>query len=212
MKYHSMDSIYSEGVEKTSKGFECSVCGKLYKRENMANKHYEGRTCWNMVNLFKDTPSELTFIAIANVLLGRLRDVRAYTSMKLFRRSAIYQLVAKLVIYNTVHSIHDIDNYVLWGISKMPSNPSMILNFLIKDRQDFSEFFNFRRSILTEKEQYQFFEQNFDKLIDNPAFMIRQVEKGWLTFEYISSRINIKRWMSNLSIIHTQKVRELLQR
>lgn len=213
MKFHNLDEIYTEGLQITPKGLECPVCGKVYKRENAANKHYDARSCWNMVHLFRDTPTEVTIRSLANILLGSLRDVRAYSSMKRFRKSNIYQLTAKLIMYNITNDINDIENYVMWGMHKVKANnPTMTINFLLKERLDFSEFYDFRRSILTDPEQSRFYDQNIDRMTENPNFMIRQVEKGWLTFEFISSKISMSEWMTKLNDVQVHKVRELLKR
>ena len=213
MKFHNLDEIYTEGLQITPKGFECPVCGKVYKREKAANIHYDARSCWDMVHLFRDTPTEVTIRSLANVLLGSLRDVRAYSSMKRFRKSSIYQLTAKLIMYNITNDINDIENYVMWGMHKVKANnPAMTLNFLLKDRLDFSDFYDFRRSILTDPEQSRFYDQNIDRMTENPNFMIRQVEKGWLTFEFISTKISMSEWMMKLNDIQAHKVRELLKR
>ena len=212
MNYNNLDEIYVDDIQHDTNGFTCPVCNKTYKREKTAVGHYAKKQCHSMVDMFQGTDTEMKIRSIATVLLSYVRETTSYSSMKRFRKSRIYSLVARLFVYNTTHGLHDIENYLLWGVHETKSRtPHVILAFLLRERLDFKEFFKFRRDTLTEEEQERFYLVNETQIHSDINWLLRQAEKGIITFDFLSARLDLRVFVDSLNDIQKERLTQLIK-
>ena len=210
MKLNNVDELYNSGLIVTDDGWKCPVCEKNYKINGFAQKHLDKRDCFTMVHLFRDTDLEPSIRTIANHLVAQYIGARAFRSMKSFRKSRYYNPVAKIMLYNILNGVNDIEKYIMWGMDHCGNGEFWHLTkFLGRDILSLTDYYRYKIRNITIEEQEKFYHKMKYELHTNSIFLIRSLEKGDITLLFLAEKMDIGKFVDSISEIQRQRLLEI---
>lgn len=205
--FNSIEQIYSKGIIENDDTFECSVCGKTYKRESSAIKHFEAMNCHSYRNIFDGTEAENNMYNLFVSLLA-IEGKRCISRAK-FQKSKLYTPIAKFMLFCHKHKIQDQGDYLTYVLENTYwKTVGMGLSNAIKDsslkeyRKHKVKFFN--------QHSEKFFNMNKERILTDTSFVLRSLERGDISHEYLFKQIDFDEFINMLSGVEIERLERYL--
>lgn len=205
--YNSFEKIYSKGIIYNDDNIECSVCGKTYKTEANAKKHFEQMNCHTYKNIFDGTEAENMMYEIFVSLLA-IENKRCISRAK-FPKSKLYTPIAKFMLFCNKHKIQDHGDYLSYVLGNTYwKHLNVGLHNAVKDSvlKDYRKYKikNFN------KNSEKFFNTNKEQIEQDTSFVLRSLERGDISYEYLFSVIDFDEFVNMLSGIEIERLERFL--
>lgn len=179
---NNVSDLYKNPPIRTSDGFQCPVCRKVYKKESSVVSHMEKEDCFDAKSLFSGTLIESKAYALYKAIVAE-KNEKARVSLKTFKKSPMYAPVVRFTAFASVHQVKEYDLYFAWlGSIFKSGSPNKILSEGLK----VSRLREYR--LVLQKNNWidtdDYLEKYRDDLIADNNFFIRSIEKGLIHFNH----------------------------
>lgn len=208
--FNSLDEIYSGSIRLTDKGYECPVCGGLYKTAGGAERHYTKQSCHGYKNIFQDTQAESVLLDIFDKLMQVYGRGRKYTVTSL-RKSKQYNSIARFYLFCYNNRIPKPSDYLMYVLSVTKwHSPFNGLSYAQKESM-LVEFRKAKRVVYDDSASETFWEANKDDILSDNNFLFRSLEKGEIHFEYLFNQIDFDGFADSLTPPEVERLETFLE-
>jgi hypothetical protein len=205
--YNSFEQIYSKGLVHHNDTIECSVCGKTYKRESTATTHFNKQNCHTYRNVFENTEAENTMYQIFVSLLA-IEGKRCVSRSK-FEKSRLYSPIARFMLHCNKNKIMDQGDYLSYVLeSTYWKTVNMGVLNALKDSS--LKEYRSRRVKNSGKNDEKFFNTNKIRLVTDTTFVLRSLERGDISYEYLFDKIGVDTFLNKLNNVEIERLERLL--
>lgn len=206
--YNDINELYNQPVLETRNGWMCPVCEKEYKRRTFLNKHLESKKCHSIVDVFKNTETEMFGLEAYQFIQEEHTFIRKINSLSQFRRSKLYKPIMESIVFWSQNkgSMHQFKFYILWCTRLVRSNTDLYKAiYSSKQEKNLKEFRLFlQRKTPHVIDSERFHNINKDKLLNDNWFLLRSIERADISLEYAIQNMGMDRFDS---FEHPLKVR-----
>lgn len=205
--YNSLEKIYENGLIYNKDNIECSVCGKKYKRESTALKHFEKANCHTLQNVFKDTEAENVMYDIFISLLA-IEGKRCVSRVK-FSKSRLYNPIAKFMLFCNTNKVMNHGDYLSYVLENTYWNHvSTGIGNALKDSvlKEYRE--HKKRNLNVDNEK--FYNSNKIRLVTDTTFVLRSLERGDISHDYLFDKIGFDTFVNKLNSIEIERLEKFL--
>ena len=184
---NDIDAVYDKGLKYLkNKLMICPVCEKSYSSETAAKKHLEARNCHKMQDVISGTVHETKAYAMYKVIISSMKP-DAKISLTTFRKSPLYNQIARFTMFCSLHSVFDADVYLAWlNEVKGIENVSTVLKEGVRE-DNLREFriFAQKYDIIPSEKIYNAYR---DDLLTDDDFLVRCIEKAQIGILFLADQ------------------------
>lgn len=181
---NEIDKLYqSPLIRHAQNKIECPVCGKVYKQERSAIKHYEKQDCYKPVDVFSDTAYESYAYELYKQALAAGSGHR--TSLKQFRKSPSYRVAIHFVLTCIIAGISDYGEYYTY-LEEIKGYSMMTKIFSFGQREDHIEAYRFFRHKNGLIDSEEFYEKWKDDLEKDDLFLVNSILKAHISIYFVA--------------------------
>lgn len=181
---NDVDAVYDSGLKQLkNKLFVCPMCEKTYTCETSAKKHLDARNCHKMLDLIKDTVHETKAYAMYKVIISSMNP-GAQISLGSFRKSPLYNQIARFTMFCSLHSVFDADVYLSWlnEIKKFDSVPVILKQGISEENLREFRLFAHKFNIIPSEKIYNKYR---DDLLTDDEYFVRCIEKAQIGLVFL---------------------------
>jgi len=206
--FNDIDDIYSNGIQKLGGEYNCSVCGKSYKRRENAERHILQQNCHTYKNLFKGLPVEEYLYDIYRIL-SSIEEKKGYNKAK-FIKSQYYTHIAKFYVFCFNSNIRDITGYLEYVLGNTQwSNVYIGLNNG-RRKSVLQKYIKDKPKNINRDDSEKFYQQYEIPLRSNTTFALRSLEKGDISLDCLFSHIEKDNFISELNEVEIHRFTSFL--
>lgn len=184
---NDIDSVYDKGLKHLkNKLMVCPMCEKSYSSEHAAKKHLDARSCHRMQDVIAGTVHETKAYAMYKVIISSMKP-DAQISLNTFRKSPLYNPIARFTMFCSLHSIFDADVYLAWlNEVKGIENVNTVLKEGVRE-DNLREFrlFAQKYNIIPSEKIYNAYRED---LLNDDDYLVRCIEKAQISLAFLASQ------------------------
>lgn len=224
--FNDLDEIYKDGLKPSSLvdgAFECSVCGKIYKRKNAGERHVHEKSCFKYTDMFQKT--------LVEPLLYKMFELATYhdsnnrtraPTLTRFRKSSLYTIISKFWLFCFRNNMSNATmlhyfNYLIeesmrrynsYEIKRQYSSAIISQGTCESSLKDYrTECAKGLCSIVMSQD---FYEKNSKELGQDIAFTLRALERGDITCDVLFNKIDFDEFSDRLSFAEEKQLKIFL--
>ncbi|MBT8449362.1 MAG: hypothetical protein KJO69_06710 [Gammaproteobacteria bacterium] len=187
--FNDLDDLYKGGLLHIEDKIICSVCGKEYTQEHYAIKHIENQSCHTMKQIFGNKAPEKLFYKLYKKF-SSLENVRHVFTFVKFRRTSMYDMIAKFYVFCLQNNVQNIEDYFDYLIHEYRYKTLATCMVIGKKESTLREFRETSHQYLDDDDNEKFFEANEKRLRHDESFAIRSMERGDITYTYLFTKMD----------------------
>lgn len=184
---NDIDAIYEKGLKRLKNNLlVCPVCEKTYSNEAAAIKHLNARSCHKMQDVIAGTVHETKAYAMYKVIISSMKP-DAQITLNTFRKSPLYNPIARFTMFCSLHAVFDADVYLAWlNEVKGFENVNTVLKEGVRE-DNLREFrlFAQKYNIIPSEKIYNAYRED---LLTDDEYLVRCIEKAQIGLAFLASR------------------------
>lgn len=185
---NDIEDVYNQDIIEENGKFVCPVCSKSYKRKSSAEKHLAKEDCLSLLDMFKNTTTEIKAYTHYKFLVGSVNP-NATVSLQIFKKSPAYNGCIRLTLFLMYHEMLNLfETYVQWLVEfKRSQTIHAILSVGVKESvlADFRVFLHIYPQFIDNDKFYRSYRED---LIEDSEFLVRSLEKAKISMKYLLSQ------------------------